>query len=376
MLWDTPITINAGQRGLRFRDGVLREILMPGRYKVSGLGKRARVDIHSTSNVYVSVDNLNALLTDAADLVAPHMLVVETGPQEVAVIRVGKVVRLVMAPSQKLAFWRDPVEPSVEMIDVSDAPAVDPRQRLALSAQGRNLMTSALVAPGEVGLAYVDGELRDRLKPGEHAFWSAARGVEIRKVDTRTQSLEVTAQEILTKDRVSIRVTLTTFWKVADVVKAAEAKELADQLYRHVQFAIRDAVAKRSLDELLDARGTIDGELGQAVRAMTALGDLGVEVISVGVKDVILPGDMREILNRVVEAQKAAQANLIARQEETAATRSLLNTARLMENNPLLLRLKELEALERITDRVGNIDVSTGGAGLDALLKKLVTLKE
>jgi len=94
------------------------------------------------------------------------------------------------------------------------------------------------------------------------------------------------------------------------------------------------------------------------------------------VKDVILPGDIRELVYRVVEAERPAKANLIRRQEETAATRPLLNTAKLMEENPLLLRLKELESLERLVEKVGRIDLHAGeGQGLDALLSGLVRLK-
>jgi len=89
----------------------------------------------------------------------------------------------------------------------------------------------------------------------------------------------------------------------------------------------------------------------------------------VGVKDVILPGEMKTILNQVVEAEKVAQANLIRRREETAATRSLLNTARLMEENPTLLRLKELETLEKVTEKVGSLTVY---GGLEGVLTKLV----
>ena len=91
----------------------------------------------------------------------------------------------------------------------------------------------------------------------------------------------------------------------------------------------------------------------------------------------ILPGDVRELLNKVVEAERTAKANLIRRQEETAATRSLLNTARLMEDNPLLLRLKELEALEKLVEKVGRIDLHTGAGagGFDALLQNLYRLR-
>jgi regulator of protease activity HflC (stomatin/prohibitin superfamily) len=98
----------------------------------------------------------------------------------------------------------------------------------------------------------------------------------------------------------------------------------------------------------------------------------GVRVGVIALKDIILPGDIRDILNQVVTAEKQAQANLIRRREETAATRSLLNTAKLMEDNPLLVRLKELETLEKIADKVGKITVV---GGLDALLDRTVTLR-
>ena len=86
------------------------------------------------------------------------------------------------------------------------------------------------------------------------------------------------------------------------------------------------------------------------------------------------PGEMKTILNQVIEAEKRSQANMIQRREETAATRSLLNTAKLMENNPVLLRLKELEASERIAEKVGSITV-TGGLKMSLTLKSSKCLK-
>ena len=99
--------------------------------------------------------------------------------------------------------------------------------------------------------------------------------------------------------------------------------------------------------------------------------EYGVEMKSAGVKDVILPGDMKDILNQVVHAEKAAQANIIKRREETAATRSLLNTARLMDENPVLLRLKELEALDKITEKVDKLTVF---GGLDGVMQDMVKI--
>ena len=109
----------------------------------------------------------------------------------------------------------------------------------------------------------------------------------------------------------------------------------------------------------------------EQVRARLAAG--GVLLESVGVKDIILPGEMRNILAQVVEAEKAAQANVIRRREETAATRSLLNTAKVMEGNPVALRMKELETLERVAERIDKISVV---GGLDQVLSGLVKLRQ
>ena len=119
----------------------------------------------------------------------------------------------------------------------------------------------------EAGLLFIDGKLIERLPAGRHAFWAVGRTVKIAKVDTRPTPLEVTAQEILTKDRVGIRVTLTAFTRVIDPEKAALASgDVSNTIYRLVQFAIREAVATRTLDEILAARDTIDRE----VRAFAA----------------------------------------------------------------------------------------------------------
>ena len=98
----------------------------------------------------------------------------------------------------------------------------------------------------------------------------------------------------------------------------------------------------------------------------------GSGVRGVGVKDVILPGEMREILNGVVQAEKLAQANVTRRREEANATRSLLNTAKLIDESPVLMRLKELEALEKVTEKIDKLTVF---GGLDGVLRQLVTLK-
>src|SRR6202045_4295003 len=180
---------------------------------------------------------------------------------------------------------------------------------------------------------------------------------------------------MLTRDRSALRVTLTAFRRIVDPERVvATVPDVDAWLYRLVPLAIREAVAGRTLDEVLQAKATLDAELRTYVRDRVA--DSGVEVTELGVKDVILPGETRELVNKGVEAERVAKANLIRRQEETAATRSLLNTAKLMEDNPLLLRLKELESLERLGGKGGRIDLHAGdGQGLDALLTRLVRFR-
>ena len=98
-------------------------------------------------------------------------------------------------------------------------------------------------------------------------------------------------------------------------------------------------------------------------RSAARAGDLGLEVVSVGIRDVILPGEMKDLMNKVTEAKKAAEANLIVRREETAAMRSQANTAKLLADNPTLMRLRELEVLEKVAAS-GKLNVVLGEKGL------------
>jgi regulator of protease activity HflC (stomatin/prohibitin superfamily) len=146
-------------------------------------------------------------------------------------------------------------------------------------------------------------------------------------------------------------------------------KDHADVLYRALQHAFRAALSAMTLDQILERKATVSAEAADGIRSeMLAV---GVEVTAIELKDVILPGEMREILNQVVAAEKKAEANVIRRREETNATRSLLNTAKVMAENPVMLRLKELEALETIAGKVERLTVHNGTVGLMNDLVKL-----
>ncbi|MGE0857039.1 MAG: slipin family protein [Xanthobacteraceae bacterium] len=374
-LFTLRVTVKDGERAILTRNGRFERALEPGRHTLFDLKRELAVELHEIVRAEFLAERYAVLKAARPDLVAELFEAVETKSDEVAIVSLDGRPTHLMGPWQTRVFWKVSTRVEVERIDVASDPRVKPRH-LAMIARERNtLVAEHVVENHEAGLLVVEGRLVEKLAPGRHAFWTAGRKIEVKRLDLRPQAVEITAQEMLTKDRIALRVTLTAFRRIVDPERLVSAVPDVDVwLYRLVQFAIRESVAARTLDEVLSAKSALDAELRAYVRERVA--DTGIEVTELGVKDVILPGEIRELVNKVVEAERTAKANLIRRQEETAATRSLVNTARVMAENPLVLRLKELESIERLVEKVGRIDLHSGeGASLDALLTKLVRLK-
>jgi regulator of protease activity HflC (stomatin/prohibitin superfamily) len=369
------VTVKDGERALLARNGRFERVLEPGRHRLLDPKRELAAELFQVVRADFPADRFAVLKTARPDLVADLFEAVETRAGEIAIVKLDGRPVLVLGPWSTRVYWKVATRVEVERIDVASEPKVAPRYLTMIDRTRSTYVTETVIENHEAGLLYVEGRFVERLAPGRHAYWSVDRKVEVKRLDLRPQAVEITAQEMLTKDRIALRVTLTAFRRIVDPERAVGAVVDVDAwLYRLVQFAIREAVAARTLDEVLAAKNALDAELRAFVRERLA--ETGVEVTELGVKDVILPGEIRELVNKVVEAERTAKANLIRRQEETAATRSLLNTARLMEDNPLLLRLKELESIERLVEKVGRIDLHAGAEqGFDALLSKLVRLK-
>ena len=211
-------------------------------------------------------------------------------------------------------------------------------------------------------LVWVDGRFSHILPPGKYAFWKNVAKILLVPVDLRETMLDIGGQEIMTADKVTLRLNAVATYRVADAHKALSAADDARQaLYREAQLALRAVIGARELDQFLADKDAVASELEEIVRQRVAA--LGLEVISLGIRDVILPGDMKDLMNKVTEAKKAAEANLIVRREETAAMRSQANTAKVLEGNPTLMRLRELEVLERVATS-GKLNVVLGEKGL------------
>ena len=368
------------ERALLFRDGDFVKFLEPGVHRFVNLMHKFTVERFDITVPVYGHRLQDFLIEKYPRQVDRYFDVVTTDENEIAVVYHNDRVTIIMAPATRHLFTKGVHKIRVERFGIVDKLDVDPRLAKRLLA-GNDPMLKAIadkavyarvVPEGHVGLLYIDGELTRSLKPGFHAFFAVEREVSVQLFDTRVQTLEVSGQEILTKDKVSLRINLTATYQLTDVEKAVrETKDSLDHLYKEVQFGLRGAVGTRTLDALLEDKAVIDQSVADHLKARFEA--IGVTVKSVGVKDIILPGDMKELLGKVVEAEKAAQANVIRRREETNATRSLLNTAKVMETNAVALRLKELETLEKITDKIGNISVY---GGLDSVLNDLVRMKQ
>ena len=212
----------------------------------------------------------------------------------------------------------------------------------------------------EKGLLFVNGAFVKELAAGNYYFWINAIPIEVKNVDIRQQQMEIAGQELLTKDKATLRINFFVRYQVIEAVKAlVNNKEYDKQLYVLMQLALRALVGSYTLDELLNKKDTISKEILENM--LDKINALGLSVADAGIRDVILPGDMKEIMNQVLVAEKKAQANSIMRREETAAMRSMLNTAKLMEENEMLWKLKEMEYVEKIADRIGEITISGSG---------------
>jgi len=269
-------------------------------------------------------------------------------------------------------FWNILENHTFKLVDTSRPEALDIPTEYFLHISAKQY-TKLEVMQGECALLYYDGAFQRKLQSGCYYFWNTSVKVTAQKVDLRIQQMEIVGQEILTSDKVGLRLNFVCSFKVIDPIRlVGELKDFAGQIYSAVQLALRKHVGAYRFDELLEQKNDIPDFVLQKLRAEQER--LFVEFVDAGLRDIILPGEIRSIMNTVLVAEKTAQANVISRREEAASTRSLLNTAKLLDENETLRRLKEMEYLERICDKVGNISVSNSG-GLLGQLQELIAVK-
>jgi len=355
------IKINTWKKGLLFKNGNYVKMLDEGSYWYWPWYAIIEYDM---AKPIVPPVNLNILLKDASFVDAT--IVVEVKNNEIALQYENGLFVYVLTPG-KYVFWKGLVNYEFMICNLNN---IEMDQGIDRSLLSRNELLNYIrvftVDAHELAVMYVDGKYRDIMKPGVYFYWKNNTNIIFSKADMRTIQVEVSGQEMLTKDKAALRINFYTQYQVIDIVKAlVNNKEFDKQLYVLIQLALREYIGSLTLDELLEKKESVSEYIKEAITLRAE--NLGISIRESGIKDIILPGEMKEIMNQVLIAEKKAQANTILRREETASTRNLLNTAKLMEDNAMLFKLKEMEYVEKIADKINNISLSGGNQIIDQL---------
>ena len=358
------VIINENQRGLLFKNAKYIKLLEAGKYRI---GKNKEIELLDIRKPFYSQTcHLETLLTD--NNFAEKVSVVEVNDEQLALHFVNGKFSGVLA-SGKYAFWKIHDKHEYQFVDISTPEVNETVPTHVFQKISPYFFTKVEVNEYQKALVYFDKKFVRILEAGTYYFWNGKTEVETITVDTRLTQMNITGQEILTRDKVSLRINFVCNYRITDYITIhTEIDNFGEQLHILVQLALREYVSKYKLDDILDSKEEMSQYVFERLKAKES--ELFVEITSAGVKDIILPGNIRDIMNTVLIAEKRAQANVITRREEVASTRSLLNTAKLMEENQTLYKLKELEFVEKICENVGNINLG----GNSDILTQLTSL--
>jgi hypothetical protein len=360
--------IKPHERGLLFREGEPLDVLRPGGHWYLDPLLKLRLQIVGPREPWLVHRDLDLIVKSG--ILAGEAIVIDLNDHERSLVWVDRRFQAVLDKGQ-YALWTTEHEIRVEVVDARAMQLVHAElPAIVRSSTAAGLLEVLNVEPGHVGLWFRDGAYQAALGPGTYAFWKGVGRLKLYDVDTREQVLDISGQDIMTADKVTLRLNALVTYRITDPLRSVTEVDGAGQaLYRTAQLALREAVGAKDLDTLLVTKDVLSHELSEMIRPRAA--ELGITVVTTGIRDIILPGDMKDLMNRVTEARKAAEASLITRREETAAMRMQANTAKILESSPTLMKLKELEVLEKVAGKA-NLTVVLGNEGLTDRVVKLL----
>ncbi|MEM7182386.1 MAG: SPFH domain-containing protein [Spirochaetota bacterium] len=364
------IRIQEDERGLLFHYGNYVRKLSPGIHYFLPFSGYS-IEKFNLALPFLPSQNLNLFRNDEKLMQELHFI--DVADKQIVLHYQDGHFYEVLAPG-RYAFWKKLVQHDFHAVDLTETEVPEKFYELFHSLQTSPLHTYCqqyVLEEYEEGLLFYNGAFQKKLSPGKYFFWNNGIAVSIKKVDKRQQQIDVLGQELLTADKISLRLNFICHYKIIDAEKVLlNIKSYEEQIYILLQLILREYIGSLKFDELLLKKQEI------ANYVLGKLADdapnFGLHFTFAGVKDIILPGEIREILNTVLIAEKKAQANIITRREETASTRSLLNTAKLMDDNPTLYRLKELEYIEKLSERINNISIGSKNGNLIENISQLL----
>ena len=368
MFFIKRFTVRGFETGLHFHDGEFRGLLTPGEHWFLDPFGKLKVEVVSRRNAFLTHEKLDVIARSGA--LKGYAQVVDLQDSQRGLVWIDGRFAWFLPPGLH-AYWLEPRKVAVEVVDVRDPRFEHEESKTILrNAAASAYLETGSVGRGCVGVLFLDGRFAGVLEPGPWAFWRGVADVRVVEVDLREAALDVAGQEIMSADKVTLRINAVATYRVVDPRKAVCAvDDFKQAVYREAQLALRAVVGGRDLDALLADKQAVAVEAADLLtpRALA----LGLETTSLAIRDLILPGDMKELMNKVTEARKAAEADLITRREETAAIRSQANTARLLADNPTLMRLRELEVLQKVA-AAGHLNVVLGDKRLADVVLNLL----
>ncbi len=354
------VNIRSYEAGLKFRNGEFKGLIGPGVHWIFDPLNKIQIRVVSKREPWLNDEQLDVIVKSG--VLAGKAEVIDLKDSQRALVWIDGRFARILGPGL-YAYWTGVREVRIELIDARQVRFEHADLKaIVRAADATRFFDICTVERDSVGVTFIDGRFIGQLEPGLYAFWKDVADARVVELDMREAQIDVSGQEIMTLDKVTLRMNALVTYVIKDARRAVSAaSDVRQSLYRDVQLALRAVVGARELDSFLTGKDDVAQELEKHVRDQATA--LGLEVRSVGIKDVILPGDMKDLMNRVTEAKKAAEANLIARREETSAMRSQANTAKLLSDNPTLMRLRELEVLEKIA-AAGKLNIVLGEKGL------------
>jgi regulator of protease activity HflC (stomatin/prohibitin superfamily) len=362
------IKIHSYEMGLYFRDGEFKGLLGTGRYWFFDPWGKVRVEVVSQRAPWLVHEKMDVIVKSGA--LRDRAMVIDLKDHQRALVWVDGRFSHVLPPGL-YAYWTTFREVAAQAIDARTARFEHADLQVIVQADSSSrVLDCHAVEQGHLGVLFEDGTYVETLPPGRYAFWKNVAKIAVVPVDMRETMLDVAGQEIMTADKVTLRMNAVITYRVADAkVAVSVTDDVRQALYREAQLALRAEVGVRDLDQFLADKDAVARAMEEVIRRRVTA--LGLEIVSAGIRDVILPGDMKDLMNKVTEAKKAAEANLIVRREETAAMRSQANTAKVLEGNPTLMRLRELEVLEKVAS-AGKLNVVLGEKGLAERIMNMI----
>jgi regulator of protease activity HflC (stomatin/prohibitin superfamily) len=368
MLFIKRVKVRSYEIGLHFQDREFKGLLGEGRHWFIDPLFKVRVSVVSQRYPWFVHEALDMIVKSGA--LKDHATVLDLKDHQRALVWIDGRFERVLGPGL-YALWTKVCDVKVEVVDAGDVRFNHKDlNTIAKSEAVEKELYISNVEQGFAGVYFKDGAYVETCEPGQYMFWRNMGKVKFYHVDMRETVLDVSGQEIMTSDKVTLRMNAVVTYRVVDALKSVSVVDDSKQaVYREAQLALRAVIGTFDLDTLLSDKEKVAKDLEDTMKDRAA--EFGLEVLALGIRDVILPGDMKDLMNKVIEAKKAADANLIMRREETAAIRNQANTAKLLDNNPTLMRLRELDVLEKVAGN-SKLNVVLGEKGLAERIVNLI----